>query len=196
MSSGASALAPTKSMKRSLNHSNEEKRMPLIAKYLNELVKVDKKILRCDTMMKMWDDAFVPTTPEQPVTEPVRVLMSGYLQKRGAVNKSWKNRYHVLTSNGLLSYFEEARSVDNLQNSLGEISIDGDTTVDRLVGCKAMPSITWPKGSDPNCCFWVLTPQRVYYYVAPSEAEASKWIKSLRHYWLEVLRKTYESVYV
>ena len=197
VSSGVSVLAPTKGMKRSVNKSAEEKRMPYIAKYLNELVKMDKKISRSEHVLRMFDDNWIPLPNADPLqadsAEPVRVLMSGFLTKRGAVNKSWKLRFHVLTTEGRLLYFDSERDHSNLSGALGEITIDAETTVDKLVGCKAQPSITWPKGSAPDACFWVLTPGRTYYFAAPDGEQAAKWIRTLKEYWLNVLRRTYES---
>eukprot|EP00042_Codosiga_hollandica_P041704 m.374911 g.374911 ORF g.374911 m.374911 type:complete len:333 (+) comp56172_c0_seq1:58-1056(+) len=192
MSSGVSALAPTKSMKRSLAQSAEEKRLPYIAKYVNDLIKLDKKIACCDLMFSLWDDEFKPA-PKPLVEKPgtPQIVCSGFLEKRGQVNKSWKKRFFVLLSNGHMNYYEHERTPDNLRNFLGEIVIDGDTTVDRLVGCKGLPDIAWPKGSDPNSCFWVLTQARTIYFVAPDGAEATRWLRQIRDFWISVLRKTH-----
>ncbi len=61
---------------------------------------------------------------DQSDGRPDEVIMSrvysGWATKRGGFNKSWKRRYFVLTSDGLLSYYT---SMDSYSPELAKVCV-------------------------------------------------------------------------
>ena len=113
-----------------------------------------------------------------PSTEVVR---SGFLTKRGVVNKSWKSRFFTLTATGDLSYFEHVRTGDNLAHPLGYMRVTDALRID-LCSLHPAPAadVAWPRDSHPEACFWIHMSNRTYYLIAMDADDALQWVNALR----------------
>lgn len=161
--------------------TNEEKRMPGVVKYVNELIKLPPKISQSDHVLGLFDDEWFKKPRLQPAPGLPTIAMSGFLTKRGAVNKSWKSRFFALIQDSkTLQYYEGVRSADNLGSSLGSIHLHEVVEVVLLHEATSMPQVQWPKNANPRCCFWIALPSRTFYLFSQEDADAAAWVAAIR----------------
>ena len=103
-------------------------------------------------------------------------LKAGWLEKRGEINTSWKNRYFVLSSENpvkdiskMLRYFKDEDSARSAKNGGSAIEVDYSCKVSR--GSSIDP--------DHPHYFEVATKTRTYMLCAPTADDLNEWIAAL-----------------
>jgi len=96
--------------------------------------------------------------------EQSHILCSGYVDKKGLRNKSWKRRWCQLNRNGIFSYFKT-------KNGIAKGSFD-------LQHCSELIINKYRNG------FSVVThhPRRTWYFKTQKEADAKRWIHAIKEF--------------
>ena len=103
-----------------------------------------------------------------------RVLeMQGWVTKRGGRIKTWKRRYMVITSLGIV-YFKGPEDADGSGEAQGQIEWTEMAAVAGVV-CNAVPSVMTGKANS----FAVHTAGRTYFMVADNIDERGRWIRAI-----------------
>eukprot|EP01118_Nematostelium_gracile_P000108 TRINITY_DN10099_c0_g1_i1.p1 TRINITY_DN10099_c0_g1~~TRINITY_DN10099_c0_g1_i1.p1 ORF type:complete len:159 (-),score=23.57 TRINITY_DN10099_c0_g1_i1:4-426(-) len=95
-------------------------------------------------------------------TKAGKLQKSGYLMKRGEVNKSWRVRWFCLQDDRV-HYYKSAEQ----EKSIGEIPLDN-----------AVVRIS-TENNGKEYCFEVVTKQRVYQLVAKTHTDMIEWMRAL-----------------
>eukprot|EP00002_Diphylleia_rotans_P011926 TRINITY_DN2346_c0_g1_i1.p1 TRINITY_DN2346_c0_g1~~TRINITY_DN2346_c0_g1_i1.p1 ORF type:complete len:770 (-),score=176.18 TRINITY_DN2346_c0_g1_i1:1872-4181(-) len=112
------------------------------------------------------------TKVETPVEAPTSIQatnISGFLRKRGGMNKAWKDRYFSL-ENGILHYYKSQEDTE----PVGEISLRDVISVTKLEGSSSQTTKSFI-GYE----FCVATRTRIYYLLAKSKPERLKWMNAI-----------------
>ncbi|KAH9252969.1 hypothetical protein BASA81_009125 [Batrachochytrium salamandrivorans] len=99
--------------------------------------------------------------------------MSGWVTKRGGRIKTWKRRYMVVSSAGIV-YFKSPEDHQSEAEAQGQITFAEMTAVAGVV-CNAVPTVMTGK---PHS-FGVHTGDRTYYIAAANAEERGKWIRAI-----------------
>ncbi|KAL0485731.1 PH domain-containing protein [Acrasis kona] len=91
--------------------------------------------------------------------------MSGQLQKMGAINKSWKERWFVLSDKKLF-YYKNQRA----------------TSMKSFINLENAYVRTAEEYSPTSNCFDIVTPERVFQLVAPNPTVLKEWMVSIQSY--------------
>lgn len=92
-------------------------------------------------------------------------LRGGELSKQGGHFKSWNRRYVVVSGGCLYYYKQQPTPADSPEGALP------------LAGCDVADAET---KTGRRHCFSVISPGRVYFFIADSSADAHEWVNCLR----------------
>jgi len=118
--------------------------------------------------------ACFPSSPAKDLKQANKALeMAGWVTKRGGRIKTWKRRYMVITTVGIV-YFKAPEDQYMGAEAQGSIEFAEMTAVAGVVA-NAVPTVMTGK---PNS-FGVHTENRTYYISAASPEERGKWIRAI-----------------
>eukprot|EP00051_Salpingoeca_urceolata_P013950 m.176745 g.176745 ORF g.176745 m.176745 type:complete len:743 (+) comp17952_c1_seq1:173-2401(+) len=137
----------------------------------SERLKYQPKLRVCSDCYRVNQDQYKVQASLRPA--PV-TIHSGFLYKQGQKVKSWRRRFCLLDSNGVLSYFKgDAGGEDKIA---GIIPVGSCTQLLEGADCKC----SWPSSADETFAFGVVTPYRTYYLYTDDEDSYMQWTGIIR----------------
>eukprot|EP01083_Nonionella_stella_P064372 167681_1 len=107
------------------------------------------------------------------------VVSQGYLQKRGAVVKSWKNRFFVLKR--IVTLISDSETV--ISHSLSYYKSEPENSKIRPISTVDLnEAVAVSQGLEPNASPWsidIVTPKRIWALAAENGVERDKWLSAL-----------------
>eukprot|EP00050_Salpingoeca_kvevrii_P012696 m.24264 g.24264 ORF g.24264 m.24264 type:complete len:320 (-) comp4249_c0_seq1:208-1167(-) len=146
-----------------------QQRLPEIAAYANRLVALPAHITNSSLVRGFFDPAAKHSAVDEDAGEDVE--FSGFLTKRGEVVKNWKRRHFVLHNDGRLIYYRGVRTAQNQLAPAGIIYLADVTAITHAAGI----ACSWPSSVPEDCCFALVTPNRVYFLHADDAEDARAW---------------------
>jgi len=128
----------------------------------------------------LWPFCCSATIGGDPVPNSVRILLCGHLSKRGEVNTSYKRRWFVYTTDGKISYYQDTAWRGSI--SLDDLESVCFSSSDASKG-KRVASGAGDADSAKLCAlteFVINTSKRIFYLMADSPEDASRWVCLLR----------------
>lgn len=114
-----------------------------------------------DALLARWTDLLASVAPERPVSE----LRSGWMEKKGAVGGSWKQRFFVLLSTHELLYYDS----DTAAKPKGVIDLRDATA------CRAAANADY----NYEHAFEVLSPKRTWLFCPDDAQTMRQWMADL-----------------
>eukprot|EP00056_Hartaetosiga_gracilis_P022831 m.33309 g.33309 ORF g.33309 m.33309 type:complete len:477 (+) comp9856_c0_seq1:144-1574(+) len=109
---------------------------------------------------------------EEDLSNAPKVVLSGFLTKRGHFRKNWKRRHFELGSDLKLSYF----NITGHRKKAGMMDLRFCTHVIPGGDC----NIKWFSGANPHCCFGIMTSKKRLYVFSRTKEDVALWLEELR----------------